>query len=114
MKTIVNSIIPFGSYKAITIWPFVFARKELTKIDEMHEGIHLRQQAELLVIPFFILYVLEWAVRLIIYRDGREAYRNISFEQEAYMHQSDISYPDDRRHYAWAAYIGRKTYHRKK
>ena len=37
-----------------------------------HELIHAEQQKELLYIPFFIWYVLEWLALLIKYRDRLE------------------------------------------
>ncbi len=49
-----------------------------------HERIHTAQQRELLFIPFYILYVFEWLIRLIQYRNRNDAYMNISFEREAY------------------------------
>lgn len=57
-----------------------------------HERIHLRQQIELLVVPFYLLYLVEYILRLIIYRNPSKAYRNISFEREAYAHDNDLEY----------------------
>lgn len=70
-----------------------------------HERIHNAQQRELLFIPFYILYVLEWLIRLIQYRNCHEAYRNISFEREAYAHGDDMTYLSRRRHYEWLRYL---------
>ena len=57
-----------------------------------HEKIHLRQQVELLIIPFFILYGLEFLFRLIQYKQWKLAYMNISFEREAYRNEKDLDY----------------------
>lgn len=65
-----------------------------------HERIHSAQQRELLWIPFYIIYVLEYVVRLIVVRNREKAYLNISFEQEAYAHGHDLGYLSRRRHYA--------------
>lgn len=75
---IYNKLIPFKGYKAISIWPFIFVRKDCSfnSTDFNHERIHLRQQIELLVIPFYIIYFIEWIFK---------GYRNISFEKEAYL-----------------------------
>lgn len=70
-----------------------------------HERIHTAQMRELLFVPFYILYVLEWLVRLIQYRDRDRAYRNISFEREAYSHGNDLGYLGRRRKYSWVRYI---------
>lgn len=43
MWIIKNKILPFEGFKAITIWPFIFARKDLDSIDINHEKIHGRQ-----------------------------------------------------------------------
>ncbi|MCH5310056.1 MAG: hypothetical protein J1E58_09360 [Prevotella sp.] len=64
-----------------------------------HERIHAAQQRELLYIPFFIWYVIEWLVLLVKYRDSMQAYRHIRFEQEAYRHQYDLAYLSRRKHY---------------
>ena len=72
-----------------------------------HEHIHTAQQRELLFVPFYILYVIEWSVRLIMYRNLKRAYYNISFEREAYRHGNDLDYLYRRRHYSWVRYIRR-------
>lgn len=66
-----------------------------------HERIHTAQQKELLFIPFYILYLLEWVWRLLQYRNWMKAYRNISFEREAYARGDDLNYLQRRHHYAW-------------
>jgi hypothetical protein len=42
MIIVKNNIIPFKGYKAITLWPFIFVRKECSfdEIDLNHELIH--------------------------------------------------------------------------
>jgi hypothetical protein len=40
------------------------------------------------------------------------AYRDISFEQEAYYHEEDMEYLKNRKHHAWIKYLF-KTYKRK-
>lgn len=52
---------------------------------------------ELLFIFFYIIYLLEWIVRLFI---NENAYRNISFEKEAYQNEGDLSYLRTRRWFA--------------
>lgn len=108
MKRIIyNNVIPFRGFKAICIWPFIFARSKyedggMSDKDIRHETIHLRQQAEMLVIPFIVWYLLEWLFRL--FQKGN-AYRNISFEREAYANEKDENYLSTRKHYAWIHYI---------
>lgn len=65
-----------------------------------HEKIHLAQMRETLFVGFYILYVLEWLVRLLSTGDSFNAYRSISFEREAYGHSSDMDYLKKRRHFA--------------
>lgn len=107
MKTIRNNIIPFPGYKAITFWPFVFVRKKAIykDVDERHEEIHGRQQLEMLLLLFFLWYLIEWLVRIVQYKNCTTAYKNISFEREAYTNQNDVCYLDSRKHYAWIHYL---------
>ena len=70
-----------------------------------HESIHTKQQKELLFIPFYILYILEWLFRLLQYRNQHEAYMNISFEREAYKYGHDLSYLSKRKAYSWIKFL---------
>lgn len=72
-----------------------------------HERIHDAQQRELLFLLFYLLYVLEWHVRVILYRNLSKAYYDISFEREAYANGSNPAYLSTRRHFAWLRYIRR-------
>lgn len=77
MKKIIiyNKLIPFKGFKAIAIFPFIFARKEHKPLPERairHESIHLMQQMELLSLLFFLWYGVEWIVRLIQYRSFKK------------------------------------------
>ena len=82
----------------ITLWPFVILREKYkgrAKRIINHESIHIKQQEELLIIPFYILYVTEWFIKLFFY--GKEAYYNISFEREAYSNEYDFQYLESRK-----------------
>lgn len=110
VKVIINNIIPFKGFAAITILPFIFCRRALHDMELNHEIIHCEQQCEMLILPFFVWYGVEWMIRLIFYRNFYEAYRNISFEQEAYLNQHSAWYSTDRRHFSWVKYLNRKTF----
>ncbi len=87
-------LLPKG-YRGITLFPFIFLlRKEDKRNPELvnHERIHIRQQLELLVLPFFIWYIIEFLIRLLQFKNRREAYLNISFEREAYKNEKDLDY----------------------
>lgn len=87
-------LIPKG-YRGLTAFPFVFVKHRVDKENMVfvnHEKIHLRQQLELLVLPFFIWYFIEYFVRLVQYKNTDLAYRNISFEREAYTNELNLEY----------------------
>ena len=92
--------LPMGDdFLAICLFGMVFAVRPLNDVELNHERIHAAQQRELLYIPFFLWYVVEWLVLCVKYRDRLKAYYHIRFEQEAYRHQHDLSYLNHRRHY---------------
>ncbi|HLA55895.1 MAG TPA: hypothetical protein VK623_07325 [Flavobacterium sp.] len=100
-------LIPKG-YGGITIFPFVILRTKEHKADAAyvnHEKIHVRQQLELLVLPFFIWYFFEYLVRLIQYKNRKIAYENISFEREAYANEKNIGYLKSRRIWSFLKWI---------
>lgn len=79
----------------ITIWPVILLKhKELLENQVLlnHERIHLRQQIQMLILPFYIWYGMEYVVRLIQFRNSNKAYRNLSMEREAYTNESNLDY----------------------
>ena len=70
-----------------------------------HERIHNAQMRELLYVPFYLLYILEWLGRLVQYRNHDLAYRNISFEREAYANGDNLDYLPTRKLFAWIKYL---------
>lgn len=94
-------------YVGLTLWPFIFLRESELKEDLVllnHEKIHLRQQLELFIIPFYMIYLVEWLIGLIKYRNRYLAYKNISFEREAYANEYDPNYLKGRRFWQFVSY----------
>jgi len=107
MILISKYLVPKG-YTGITIFPFVFLKRKALKEDAIlinHEKIHLRQQVELLIIPFYFAYSIAFLVRLIQYRNWYSAYRNISFEKEAYINQENLNYLKQRKFWSFFKYL---------
>lgn len=94
MILISKYLVPSG-YAGITIFPFIFLKRNHLKANinlVNHEKIHLIQQLELLIFPFYLWYGIEFLIRFFIYRNWRIAYINISFEREAYTNEKDLNY----------------------
>lgn len=131
MIKIVSNIIPFKGFLAMCIWPFLFIRKEnaahFSWRDENHENIHAYQQVEMLVVGcilsiimalfgceywsmigvflFYWWYLIEWLVKCFIYGNTTTAYKNVSFEREAYDNQESMTYLNTRDFFEWLKYI---------
>ena len=86
--------------------PYWIERKEKTT---NHETIHFQQQLELLVIPFYLLYGLEYLIKFLLYFNIKKAYYNISFEQEAFANDTNLEYLKTRKRYNWIRLIFKKT-----
>lgn len=100
-------LVPKG-YSGITLFPFVFMRDKTLAANPVfinHERIHLRQQAELLVFPFYLWYITEYIIRRLHYPTSKDAYCNISFEREAYANESNINYLEQRKWFASFSYL---------
>lgn len=92
----------------ITLFPFIFVqRKEdsKNKILINHETIHIRQQLELLIVPFYIWYLSEYYLKYLKYRNPQLAYRNISFEREAYANDQNLDYLKKRKFWSFIYYL---------
>ena len=107
MRIIHSNILTPKGYKAITILNVIFVRKgcDMTMEDVNHENIHWEQEKELAFVGFYLLYVLEFLIRLLVMRNWHKAYRNISFEREAYANQGAWFYLDVRKHYSWIHFL---------
>jgi len=100
-------LVPKG-YVGLTFFPFVFLKDNKFKEDKVlinHEWIHLKQQLELLIIPFFLWYGIEFLARLQQYKNWHLAYRNISFEREAYCNESNVKYLNQRGFWQFLKYL---------
>ena len=106
---ILDNLSWFMRIGGITLWPFIIVRPYVNRFTINHEKIHIKQQQELLVIFFYILYVLEWVFGLIKYRDSKKSYYNISFEREAYQNEQNLQYINDRKLFNWIKYVYTKN-----
>lgn len=109
MKIIYNNIVPFQGFVAINLFGLLFVRKEYEgKINSLtinHESIHSAQMRELLYVGFYLMYVVEWFLRLFM---RGNAYRNISFEREAYSNEKIEEYLRDRKLFAFLRYLKKR------
>lgn len=100
-------LVPKG-YLGMTMYPFMFLKFKRLKSNLVlinHEKIHLKQQFELFVFLFYLIYSIEFLVRLVQYKRLNLAYRNISFEREAYSNESNLDYLKDRRFWSFLKYL---------
>lgn len=102
---------------AITLFPFVISRHAIDETTRRHETIHFQQALETLVLPFYLLYLINWLWGIIKYRKDWEgqkttrgilfssaankAYHRIQAEQEAYTNENDAFYLQNRKRWHW-------------
>lgn len=92
------TLAPFGIY----LKPEYLTNKRVIQ----HESIHWKQQLEMLIIPFYLWYIIEWFIRLFM---KGNAYRNISFEREAYKNENVENYLENRKFFGWIKYLRQKN-----
>ncbi len=86
----------------IVLFPFIILHENQKQSPNLsitlnHERIHLRQQMELLILPFIVIYCLSYLFLRIRGKSHTGAYMNIVFEKEAYANMNDLSYLKCRR-----------------
>lgn len=126
MKQVKNKLVPWGGFKAMALWPFIFIRsdKKMKAEDLRHEKIHGRQQAELLIVGFWILYVVNCIVEFCLCSANqnrgqqtnprykrRNLWHRIShalvLEREAYSKQGDKQYLEKRPWMGWTKFFNK-------
>jgi len=90
----------------IMLFPFLLIRKNLKgsgKANKIinHETIHFHQAIETLVLPFYIIYVINYLLNLLKYKNHNTAYKNILAEKEAFSNDSNLDYLETRKKYCW-------------
>lgn len=95
----------------MTLFPFIFIDKNWAiKVNKQtyaetinHESIHIRQQLEMLIIPFYVWYLLEFCIRWIC--GSSTAYSSLCFEQEANKNEYNSEYLKKRKFWSFIKYI---------
>lgn len=91
----------------ITLFPFILLQNPKDRDNKTlinHEKIHIRQQIELLVIFFYILYVGEFLFWYFVLKNPYKAYRRISFERESYDNEGNLDYLKKRKVWSFRRY----------
>jgi len=106
LTVVENSLLPPKGFAAINL-VCVLTRdiNDMTDNTLRHEAIHTMQAREMLYIFHFLLYGLEYLVKLCICRNTDMAYKSISTEQEAYYNSRNLNYRQERKWFAFARYI---------
>ena len=97
-----------------------FCGRAISQTTLNHETIHILQSEDFIPnkednkfiwfinwMIFYLLYIIEWIFKVIcnIFYWKIRAYRSISFEQEAYSNQTNLSYQETRKRFDWTKYI---------
>lgn len=100
--------VPWIVYSGMAIFPFILVKSDALKNDTTlihHEKIHLTQQIELLILPFYVAYLFNYLINLTIYKNHTAAYREIVFEREAYANEGNIHYLSQRSVWSFIKYV---------
>ena len=100
--------VPFLKVAGMALFPFILVNKPHYRYDAIlinHEKIHLAQQLEMFILPFYIFYLSNYLINLLIYEGHHEAYLNICFEREAYQCEHDLNYLKKRRPWACLKFL---------
>ena len=90
---------------ALSIGPFVWCRGEISDTTRQHETIHFWQQIEMLFVLQWLLYGIFYVIGRFTHGNWKMAYYCNPFEVEAYEHQEDKNYLQNRKWWSWVRYI---------
>ncbi len=105
-------VTPFMRTAGMAMYPFIFFKRAHYCEDACmvnHGKIHHRQQIELLIIPFYLFYLINYLINLLIYKHHHDAYCNICFEREAYKNEENLNYMKERKFWNWLLYIHQRN-----
>lgn len=98
--------VPKFWYEGITLgWLIIIRRESYSEALVAHEYIHFKQQKETLILPGYIMYVLEFLIKSAYYKSFTIGYRSISFEREASLMCGASSYLQVRKPFMFRHFI---------
>lgn len=104
---VLKYLTPKG-FRGIALFPFIILVDKKDREDAVmlnHEKIHIRQQLDMLIVPFFLWYGIEFLLRWMQYKNKHLGYRNISFEREAYQNEKNLDYLKKRSFWSFLKYL---------
>lgn len=108
MKIKEGKCLPPKGFRGINIFGTLYVREGYEPSERMvnHELIHTVQMKEMLWVFFYLWYGIEWSIKFLFkYWNRHTAYRNISFEREAYENEKDFSFLESRNFWNFLKYI---------
>ena len=91
--------------EGMALFPFILHKtKSPANYLLRHERIHLQQQLEMGILPFYVWYIAEYILRR-LHRTHYHAYMALAHEREAYVNDTDVNYLTNRRFWAWVKYL---------
>lgn len=85
----------------MALWPFILFKDKASKANQVilnHEKIHHRQQLEMLIVPYYMVYFLEYWTAMFRHNFKHHiSYMSVSFEKEAYANQNNLNYLKERK-----------------
>lgn len=134
MIVIKNKFIPFKGYETINLFGILFTRDDyIDPIEYNHENIHSVQWVECTVLAicviiilcifcnlsfwcilfapliYYIQYCMEYIIIRYFHKKQKDAYHDVSFEEEAYANEQNLNYNNTRVPFAWIKYIKLKS-----
>lgn len=93
----------------IALFPLVFINSTLSSERQTilinHERIHIRQQIELLVVPFYFIYLISYLYFRMKGFNHQLSYRKIIFEKEAFSNEKNLDYLRQRKLLSFRKYF---------
>lgn len=86
---------------AITLGPIVIYKDTISEETKNHETIHFQQYLETAFIGFLVLYLYDYIVGYLKYKNSTKAYFYIRAEREAYFMHGNLVYRDKRVRWKW-------------
>lgn len=107
--TVPNHILPLPAFGCMNLFGYLLCKDSISEKTLNHENIHTEQMKEMLYVGFYLWYCFEWAYQGVVWFFNKDMlpYHFITFEQEAYENDDNLSYLQTRKRWNWIRYIGK-------
>ena len=90
---------------AVAVWPFLIVTRNVKSCEIQQGELGIRQQGELFVLPYLVIFALFWLIRTLQLGSSDLAYHAVPFVREIARNRYNPTYLSLREKHGWLRHV---------